>query len=85
MLFDIPYIADWKKFWENRQWLTDLSNTHENEGGIDMITKLVRKYFYGTMVPSAKQSPGIKKNHRRLCQSLWMEQAGFNAKTNLKG
>ena len=35
MLFDIPFIADWQKFGEHRQKLTDLNNARENEGRID--------------------------------------------------
>ncbi len=35
MLFDIPFIADWQKIGEHRQWLTDLNNAHENEGRIN--------------------------------------------------
>ncbi len=35
MLFDIPFIADWKKIREHRQRLTDLNTAHENKGGID--------------------------------------------------
>jgi hypothetical protein len=35
MLFDILFIADWQKIGEYKQRLTDLNNTHENEGRID--------------------------------------------------
>jgi hypothetical protein len=35
MLFDIPFIADWKKIGEHRQRLTDLNTAHENKGRID--------------------------------------------------
>ncbi len=35
MLFDILFIADWKKIAEHRQRLTDLNTTQENEGRID--------------------------------------------------
>ncbi len=35
MLFDIPYIADWKKIGEHRQQLTDLNTSHKNKGRID--------------------------------------------------
>jgi hypothetical protein len=35
MLFDIPFIADWKKIGEHRQQLTNLNTAHENEGRID--------------------------------------------------
>ncbi len=35
MLFDIPFIADWKKIGEHRQLLTDRNTARENEGWID--------------------------------------------------
>ncbi len=35
MLFDIPFIADWKKIGEHRQLLTDRNTTRENKGLID--------------------------------------------------
>ncbi len=50
MLFDIPFIADWKTIGEHRQKLTDCNTDQENEGRIIMITKLERKYLYGTKV-----------------------------------
>jgi hypothetical protein len=61
MLFNLNIlsIADWKKIGEHRQQLTDLNTAQENNGRIDYITKLVRKYLHGTMVSSAKQNPGI--------------------------
>ena len=34
-LFDIPFIADWKKIGEHRQILTDLNTTCENKGRND--------------------------------------------------
>jgi hypothetical protein len=34
MLFDILFIADWKKIGEHRQKLTDLNTAHENKGRI---------------------------------------------------
>jgi hypothetical protein len=43
MLFDIPFIADWQKIGEYRQWLTDLNNTRENEGRIDYDYKVGQK------------------------------------------
>jgi hypothetical protein len=35
MLFDSPFIADWKKIGEHRQKLTDLNTACKNEGRID--------------------------------------------------
>ncbi len=43
MLFDIPFIADWQKIGEYRQWLTDLNKAHENEGRIDYDYKVGQK------------------------------------------
>ncbi len=35
MLFDILFIADWKKIGEHRQQLTDVNTVREIEGRID--------------------------------------------------
>jgi hypothetical protein len=35
MLFDIPFIADWKKIGEQRQQLTDLNTAGEKKSRID--------------------------------------------------
>jgi hypothetical protein len=43
MLFNIPFIADWKKIGEHRQWLTDLNTAHKNEGRIDYDYKVGQK------------------------------------------
>jgi hypothetical protein len=43
MLFDIPFIANWKIIGEHRQRLTDLNTAPENEGRIDDDYKLARK------------------------------------------
>jgi hypothetical protein len=43
MLFDIPFIADWKKIGEHRQRLTDLNTSCENEGRIDYDYKVGQK------------------------------------------
>jgi hypothetical protein len=47
MLFDIPFIADWQKIGEHRQQLTDLNNTHENKGRIDIDYKVGQKVLLG--------------------------------------
>ncbi len=43
MLFEIPFIADWKKIGEHRQRLTDLNNAHENKGRIECDYKVGQK------------------------------------------
>ena len=40
MLFDIPYLADWKKIGDYRQRQTDLNNLRENEKRIDYDYKV---------------------------------------------
>ncbi len=55
------------------------------KAGLIMIIKLVRKYSQQTTVSFSKQSPGIRKSHGQLHQSIQMEQSQFNAETNPKG
>jgi hypothetical protein len=43
MLFDIPFIADWKKIGEHGQRLPDLNTAHESEGGIEYDYKVGQK------------------------------------------
>ncbi len=43
MLFDILFIADWKKIGEDRQRLKDLNNARENKGRIDYDYKVGQK------------------------------------------
>jgi hypothetical protein len=43
MLFDILFIADWKKIGKHRQRLTDLNTARENKGRIDYDYKVGRK------------------------------------------
>jgi hypothetical protein len=59
MLFDIPFIADWKKNGEHRQRLTDLNIARENEGRIDYDYKVGQKI--------------LLRNEGILCkaQSIW--------------
>ena len=40
MLFDIPFVADWKKIGDHRQSLTDRNNEHENRQRIDYDYKV---------------------------------------------
>ena len=40
MLFDIPFIADWRKIGDYRQRQTDLNNLRENEKRIDYDYKV---------------------------------------------
>jgi hypothetical protein len=46
MLFDIPFIADWKQIGEYMQSQTDCSNTHENNKRVDYDYKVGDKIRY---------------------------------------
>jgi hypothetical protein len=62
MLFDIPFIADWKKIGEHRQRLTDLNTARENEGRIDYDYNIGQKI--------------LVRNKGILCkaqQSIWQK------------
>jgi hypothetical protein len=61
MLFDIPFIADWKKIGKHRQKLTDLNTAYENKGRIDYDDKVGQKI--------------LVRNKGILCkaQSIWQK------------
>jgi hypothetical protein len=61
MLFDIPFIADWKQIGEHRQRLTDLNTAHENKGRIDYDYKVGQKILV--------RNKGIL----RKAQSIWQK------------
>ncbi len=61
MLFDIPFIADWKKIGERRQRLTDLNIARENEGRVDNDYKVGQKKLV--------RNEGIL----RKAQSIWQK------------
>jgi hypothetical protein len=59
MLFDIPFIADWKTIGEHRQRLTDCNTDRKNKGKIDYYYKVGQKILV--------QNEGIL----RKAQSIW--------------
>jgi hypothetical protein len=61
MLFDILFIADWKKIGEHMQRLTDLNTARENKGRIDY------DYKVGQRIPVWNE--GIL----RKAQSIWQK------------
>jgi hypothetical protein len=61
MLFDIPFIADWKIIGEHRQRLTDLNTACENKGRIDYDYKVGQKILV--------QNEGML----RKAQSIWQK------------
>jgi hypothetical protein len=61
MLFDIPFIADWKTIGEHRQKLTNRNTDQENEGRIDYDNKVGQKIL-------VRDEGRIRK-----AQSLWQK------------
>ncbi len=57
MLFDILFIADWRKIGEHRQWLTDLNTAQENQGWIDYDYKVGQK----VRIPRKAESKYLKE------------------------
>jgi hypothetical protein len=62
MLFDLPFIADWKKIGEHRQRLTDLNIAHENKGRIDYVYKVGQKMLVRNKIILRK------------AQSIWQKE-----------
>ncbi len=78
MLFDIPFIADWKTIGEHRQKLTDCNTDQENEGRIDYDYKVGEKILVRNKGTIRKAYPCGKKTHGQLRQSIRMEISWFN-------
>ncbi len=66
MLFDLPFIADWKKIGEHRQRLTDLNIAHENKGRIDYVYKVGQKMLVRNKIILRK------------AQSIWQKEPWNN-------
>ncbi len=73
MLFDIPFIADWKKIGECRQRLTNLNNTRENERRIDYDYKVGQKVLL--------RKEGILRN----AESIWHKRPGLITTVHTNG
>jgi hypothetical protein len=65
MLFDIPFIADWKKIGEHRQLLTDRNTARENEGRIDYDYQVGQKVF-------VRNDGILRKTESRYQKEPWL-------------
>ena len=85
MLFDIPFIPDWKKIGEHRQQRTDLKTAHENEGRIDYDYKVGQKILVRNKGIIHKAEPRWQKDPWTITTvHIQMKQSPFNAETNQK-
>jgi hypothetical protein len=62
MLFDIPFIADWKQIGEYRLHQTDCSNKRENSSCVDYDYKVGDKTLIRNYGILRKQSPSGEKS-----------------------
>ncbi len=60
MLFDVPFLADWRKIGEYRQRQTDKHTAWENKTRIDWEYQPGNKVLLRKMVSSANQKAGMK-------------------------
>ncbi len=62
MLFDILFIADWRKIGKHRQRLTDLNTAQENQGWIDYDYKVGQKVLVrNNGIPRKAESKYLKE------------------------
>ncbi len=65
MLFDTPFIADWKKIGEHRQLLTDCNTDRENEGRIDYDYQVGQKVL-------VRNDDILRKAESRFLREPWL-------------
>jgi hypothetical protein len=65
MLFNIPYIADWKKIGQHRQLLTDRNTARENEGRIDYDYQVGQKVLI-------RNNGILRKAESRYLREPWL-------------
>ncbi len=63
MLFDIPFVADWKQIGEYRQHQTERSNKCENSSRVNYDYKVGDKILIRKGGILRKQSPSGEKIH----------------------
>jgi len=78
ILFDIPFLADWKKIEDYRQCQTDLNTECENKHTESGIIKSAIKYCYGKMVSSTNQRAVMNVILGLSHLFIQMVQLGFN-------
>jgi hypothetical protein len=76
MLFDIPFVADWKQIGDYRQSQTDPSNTRENNKEVDYDYKVGDK-----ILQKGRYLPQIRVHMEKRTMR---ELSGFNAEPNRK-
>ena len=84
MLFDIPFIADWRKIGDYRQRQTDLNNLRENEKRIDYDYKVGDKILVRNEGILRSTQPRLHNDPWTIVSIHTNKQSGLNAETSLK-
>jgi hypothetical protein len=79
MLFDIPFVDDWRKIGERRQSLTNCGNKHENAKHIDYDYKVGDKVLVINKGILRKAESAYGKEPGLSLQFIRMELSGFKA------
>ena len=72
MLFDVPFLADWKKIGEYRQNQTDKNTAKENNTQVDWDYQPSEKYCFGKTVSTTNLKAGMKVILGQSCQFIQM-------------
>ena len=81
MLFDIPYLADWKAIGKRRQSAVDQNTHHKNKSHADFIMQLDKKLQFERMVFSGKPRTKILDS-MSLHKCLQTVPLGFSAEAS---
>ncbi len=84
MLFDIPFVADWRKIGEKRQSLTNHGNQHGKAKRIDYDYKVGDKVLVINEGILRKAESAYGKEPWTIIQFIRMELSGFNAEPKWK-
>jgi hypothetical protein len=84
MLFNIPFVADWKQIRDYRQHQTDRSNKCENDKRVDYDYKVGGKILIQKDGILPKAESIWKKEPWTITTVIRMELSGFNAEPNRK-
>ncbi len=80
MLYNILFVADWRKIGEQRQSLTNRGNQQENAKQIDYDYKVGDKVLViNKGILRKAESAYMARNHGLSLQFIRMELSGFNA------
>ncbi len=85
MLFNIPFLADWRKIGEQKQSLTNCGNRRKKTKWIDYDYKVGDKVLVINKGILHKAESALAKSHGLSLQFIRMELSGFNMEPKHNG